>query len=153
MYILIIIEFLDIQAADSSKAVISSIVETMSDEQLSEAFGMDGGKTKKKNKTKKFGPGTGTLLMTKKLASSSFDSVKTLVTARSHLDSVRCVTWHSTEPMFLSASEDFTVKLWSLHFLDPKINKNKTAGKTATKIDKDILPARTYRGHCGQGNT
>ena len=35
-------------------------------------------------------------------------------TMRSHLDAVTCVTFHPTEPLLVSGSEDKTLKIWNL---------------------------------------
>ncbi|GES90761.1 striatin isoform X1 [Rhizophagus clarus] len=64
-------------------------------------------------------------------------------TLRSHLDTVRSLSWHRTELMFLSGSEDGTVKLWDLK--GPLIHK-------PTSIP-DIEPCITYRGHTAAVNS
>ncbi|CAG8553471.1 17547_t:CDS:10 [Funneliformis caledonium] len=64
-------------------------------------------------------------------------------TMRSHLDTVRSLSWHKTELMFLSGSEDGTVKLWDL--------KGPLSHKPASV--PDIEPAMTYRGHTAAVNS
>ncbi|CAB4406266.1 unnamed protein product [Rhizophagus irregularis] len=64
-------------------------------------------------------------------------------TLRSHLDTVRSLSWHQTELMFLSGSEDGTVKLWDLK--GPLSHK-------PTSIP-DIEPCITYRGHTAAVNS
>lgn len=38
---------------------------------------------------------------------------------RSHLDSVRSLTFHPVEPVLVTASEDHTLKLWNLQKTAP----------------------------------
>ncbi|CAI2180618.1 9848_t:CDS:10 [Funneliformis geosporum] len=64
-------------------------------------------------------------------------------TLRSHLDSVRSLSWHKTELTFLSGSEDGTVKLWDL--------KGPLSHKPASV--PDIEPTMTYRGHTAAVNS
>ncbi|CAG8522954.1 1082_t:CDS:10 [Paraglomus occultum] len=59
---------------------------------------------------------------------------KTRATLRSHLDSVRSLSWHRYEPLFVSGSDDGTVKLWDLN-------------ETLSPKQYDIKPILTYRGH------
>lgn len=50
---------------------------------------------------------------------------------RGHLDGVRCVAFHASDPLLVSAGEDSLVKVW------------RTEGKKST----DSTPLRTLRGH------
>ncbi|KAL0479759.1 hypothetical protein AKO1_007552 [Acrasis kona] len=51
----------------------------------------------------------------------------------SHLDGVRCVSFHDREPLLLSGSEDQTVKLWNVSKPSKRSNE----------------PIQTFRGHTG----
>ncbi|RIB27639.1 WD40-repeat-containing domain protein [Gigaspora rosea] len=64
-------------------------------------------------------------------------------TLRSHLDTVRSISWHKSELMFASGSEDGTVKLWNLK------------GPISLKPTDvpDIEPTITYRGHTAAVNS
>jgi striatin 1/3/4 len=64
-------------------------------------------------------------------------------TLKSHLDTVRSISWHRTELMFISGSEDGTVKLWDLK--GPMSHKPTTV--------PDIEPHITYRGHTAAVNS
>ncbi|KNC52348.1 striatin [Thecamonas trahens ATCC 50062] len=57
---------------------------------------------------------------------------------RSHLDEVRAVAFHASEPGLVTASEDGTLKLW---------NMNVMAG--GRKSSQDHEPVFTFRGHRG----
>ncbi|GAB5364182.1 hypothetical protein AAMO2058_000947100 [Amorphochlora amoebiformis] len=57
---------------------------------------------------------------------------------RSHLDGVRCISFHPTSALLFSGSEDGTSKLWSLE----KMIKKK-------KASKKLEPTYTFRGHLG----
>lgn len=59
---------------------------------------------------------------------------------RSHLDSVRSVIFHPTEPLLLTASDDHTLKLWNLH-------KTATNKKCAAV---DVEPIYTFRAHSAE---
>lgn len=59
---------------------------------------------------------------------------------RSHLDSVRSVVFHPTEPLLLTSSEDQTLKLWNLH-------KTNTSKKCAAV---DVEPIYTFRAHSAE---
>eukprot|EP00033_Pygsuia_biforma_P004165 GCRY01004572.1.p1 GENE.GCRY01004572.1~~GCRY01004572.1.p1 ORF type:complete len:732 (-),score=179.83 GCRY01004572.1:8-2203(-) len=60
-------------------------------------------------------------------------------TLRSHLDGVRSIDFHSTEPVLLSGSEDGLVKLWNL--------RNLPSGGRKTLHSPDVEPVVTLRGH------
>jgi len=60
------------------------------------------------------------------------------LTLKNHLDTVRSLSFHHTEKLLLSGSEDGTAKLWNLDFL----------GNTKKSM-VDIDPIYTYRGHMG----
>jgi striatin 1/3/4 len=66
---------------------------------------------------------------------------KTQATLRSHFDAVRCLSFHPSESLLLTASEDATAKLWSLEGLQ-------SAGKKAVYA-ADLEPVYTFRGHSG----
>jgi len=68
---------------------------------------------------------------------------KPLITLRSHIDGVRCVVFHPTEPVLLSGSEDGTVKYWNLS--EPLKNKKKKIKQT----DLHLEPLYTFLGHKG----
>ncbi|ORX53461.1 WD40 repeat-like protein [Piromyces finnis] len=55
-----------------------------------------------------------------------------------HLDTVRSLSFHHTDKVLLSGSDDGTAKLWNLEFL----------GNTKKSMI-DIDPVYTYRGHLG----
>lgn len=56
-------------------------------------------------------------------------------TLRSHFDGVRALTFHPTEPVLITASEDHTLKLWNLQ-------KTVPAKKSASL---DVEPLYTFR--------
>eukprot|EP01090_Pellita_catalonica_P019483 TRINITY_DN665_c0_g1_i2.p1 TRINITY_DN665_c0_g1~~TRINITY_DN665_c0_g1_i2.p1 ORF type:complete len:613 (-),score=100.28 TRINITY_DN665_c0_g1_i2:50-1888(-) len=56
-------------------------------------------------------------------------------TLRHHMDTVRSLAFHFTKPLLVSASEDYTLKLWNW--------------KYARAVTADIDPVVTYRGHRG----
>jgi len=60
------------------------------------------------------------------------------LTLKNHLDTVRSLSFHHTEKLLLSGSDDGTAKLWNLDFL----------GNTKKSMI-DIDPIYTYRGHMG----
>lgn len=60
-------------------------------------------------------------------------------TLRSHFDGVRALAFHPIEPVLVTASEDHTLKLWSL--------LRTTAAKKSTFLD--VEPIYTFRGHVG----
>ena len=60
-------------------------------------------------------------------------------TLRSHFDGVRALSFHPTEPVLVTASEDCTLKLWNLQKTIP-------AKKSASL---DVEPVYTFRGHVG----
>lgn len=60
-------------------------------------------------------------------------------TLRSHFDGVRALTFHPTEPVLITASEDQTLKLWNLQ-------KTVPAKKSAAL---DVEPVYTFRAHTG----
>ncbi|CAG8537810.1 19820_t:CDS:10 [Cetraspora pellucida] len=64
-------------------------------------------------------------------------------TLKSHLDTVRSISWHKSELVFASGSEDGTVKLWNLK------------GPVSLKPTDvpDIEPTITYRGHTAAVNS
>ncbi|XP_015793205.1 striatin isoform X1 [Tetranychus urticae] len=65
---------------------------------------------------------------------------------KSHFDCVRCLRFHSSEPLLVTCSEDETLKLWNLNKTQPPSNKGKqqaTQGYTTFDLD----PVYTYRGH------
>ncbi|KAJ3039309.1 hypothetical protein HDV00_012301 [Rhizophlyctis rosea] len=64
---------------------------------------------------------------------------KPKATLRSHLDSVRSIAFHPTEFALLSASEDYTTKLWNLTGSDSRQSKTLA----------DMEPIETLRGHTG----
>uniref|UniRef100_A0AAV2LK14 Striatin n=1 Tax=Knipowitschia caucasica TaxID=637954 RepID=A0AAV2LK14_KNICA len=72
---------------------------------------------------------------------SSVDSVRRTwsqkFSLRSHLDSVRSVVFHPTEPLLLTSSEDHTLKLWNLHKASPS--------KKCAALD--VEPIYTFRAH------
>ncbi|CAG8539929.1 77_t:CDS:10 [Ambispora leptoticha] len=63
-------------------------------------------------------------------------------TCRSHLDTVRSISWHQSELLLVSGSEDGTIKLWDL--------KNIISNKSPPM--QDIEASITYRGHLGAVN-
>ncbi|KAG7321951.1 hypothetical protein KOW79_014809 [Hemibagrus wyckioides] len=60
-------------------------------------------------------------------------------TLRSHFDAIRSLTFHPSQPVLLTASEDGTLKLWNL-------NKTMHSKKGAAL---DVEPIYTFRGHSG----
>ena len=70
---------------------------------------------------------------------------RTISALRSHVDGVRAVAWHPTEPLLVSASEDGTAKLWQLS----AVAKTVAAGMRPVDDGKTIEPLFTYRGHRG----
>ncbi|XP_060799204.1 striatin-4 isoform X2 [Neoarius graeffei] len=60
-------------------------------------------------------------------------------TLRSHFDAIRSLTFHPSQPVLLTASEDGTLKLWNL-------NKTMHSKKSAAL---DVEPIYTFRGHSG----
>ncbi|XP_026799231.1 striatin-4 isoform X2 [Pangasianodon hypophthalmus] len=60
-------------------------------------------------------------------------------TLRSHFDAIRSLTFHPSQPVLLTASEDGTLKLWNL-------NKTMQSKKSAAL---DVEPIYTFRGHSG----
>jgi len=63
---------------------------------------------------------------------------KPKLTLKNHLDTVRSLSFHHTDKLLLSGSDDGTAKLWNLEFLG-----------NSKKSMIDIDPAYTYRGHQG----
>jgi len=61
---------------------------------------------------------------------------------RSHLDGVRCVTFHPVESMVITGSEDRTLKLWNL-------DKAAILRKSTTTTTQDLEPIYTFRRHTG----
>ncbi|ORY76836.1 WD40 repeat-like protein [Neocallimastix californiae] len=61
-----------------------------------------------------------------------------LLLEMNHLDTVRSLSFHHTDKLLLSCSDDGTAKLWNLEFL----------GNTKKNM-VDIDPIYTYRGHMG----
>ncbi len=59
----------------------------------------------------------------------------------SHLDGVRCVTFHPVESMVITGSEDRTLKLWNLE-------KSAILRKSASTT-QDLEPIYTFRRHTG----
>jgi len=72
-------------------------------------------------------------------ASNSRRSWNHKYTLRSHLDGVRSVKFHPTEPLVLSGSEDQLVKVWNL--------SKPMSGKKMAQLD--VEPVMNYRGHVG----
>ncbi|KAJ5078402.1 striatin [Anaeramoeba ignava] len=71
---------------------------------------------------------------------------KKAVTLTNHLDSVRSVSWHSTEDILLTGSEDCTLKLWAFNKkMSHYISLNNSTN--AEKPQKKIEPIYTFRGH------
>uniref|UniRef100_A0A1A8GII0 Striatin, calmodulin binding protein n=2 Tax=Nothobranchius korthausae TaxID=1143690 RepID=A0A1A8GII0_9TELE len=60
-------------------------------------------------------------------------------TLRSHFDSVRSLAFHPVDPVLVTASEDYTLKLWNLQ-------KTAPAKKCAAL---DVEPIYTFRAHSG----
>ncbi|CAF4780183.1 unnamed protein product, partial [Rotaria sp. Silwood2] len=60
---------------------------------------------------------------------------------RSHLDGVRCVTFHPVESAVITGSEDRTLKLWNLE-------KSAVLRKSASTT-QDLEPIYTFRRHTG----
>ncbi|KAL1917216.1 uncharacterized protein VTP21DRAFT_4872 [Calcarisporiella thermophila] len=60
---------------------------------------------------------------------------------RNHLDVVRSVSFHPSEPILASASDDSTVKIWNLRRYATSGNKRSAS--------QDLEPAITFRGHTG----
>ncbi|KAG4104009.1 WD40-repeat-containing domain protein [Neocallimastix lanati (nom. inval.)] len=60
------------------------------------------------------------------------------LTLKNHLDTVRSLSFHHTDKLLLSSSDDGTAKLWNLEFL----------GNTKKNLI-DVDPIYTYRGHIG----
>jgi WD40 repeat protein len=71
---------------------------------------------------------------------------KSRVTLRSHFDGVRSVAFHSADPQLLTASEDGTLKLWSVDAVMPA-----SPGGHARRpaFQADVEPALTLRYHDG----
>eukprot|EP00003_Mantamonas_plastica_P025589 TRINITY_DN5050_c0_g1_i3.p2 TRINITY_DN5050_c0_g1~~TRINITY_DN5050_c0_g1_i3.p2 ORF type:complete len:454 (+),score=141.87 TRINITY_DN5050_c0_g1_i3:2031-3392(+) len=65
---------------------------------------------------------------------------KAKTTLRSHFDGVRAVSFHETEPWLLSASEDYTLKIWNLQYVG-------AGGGKKTTNAPDVEPIVTMRGH------
>lgn len=59
---------------------------------------------------------------------------------KSHFDCVRCLKFHSREPLIVTGSDDETVKLWNLNKPPLASNKNKVP-------TQDLEPIYTFRGH------
>ncbi|CED82186.1 Cell-cycle nuclear protein, contains WD-40 repeats [Phaffia rhodozyma] len=57
---------------------------------------------------------------------------------RGHVDCVRAVAFHETEPLVASASEDCTIKLWRVDLSEIVSEKSSSS---------EIEPLTTYRGH------
>jgi len=81
------------------------------------------------------------------LVDSKAPAWKPLITLRSHLDGVRSVAFHPTEPILLSASEDGTAKFWNLS--EPLKNKKKKVKSNEIHLE----PSYTYLGHRGMVTT
>ncbi|CAF0807079.1 unnamed protein product [Rotaria sordida] len=60
---------------------------------------------------------------------------------RSHLDGIRCVTFHPVESVVITGSEDRTLKLWNLE-------KSAVLRKSASTT-QDLEPIYTFRRHTG----
>ena len=60
-------------------------------------------------------------------------------TLRSHFDGVRCLAFHPSEPVLITASEDQTLKMWNL--------QKTITSKKSTQLD--VEPVYTFRGHTG----
>lgn len=60
-------------------------------------------------------------------------------TLRSHFDAIRALSFHPSQPVLLTASEDGTLKLWNLN----KTMHSKKGGPP------DVEPIYTFRGHSG----
>lgn len=60
------------------------------------------------------------------------------LTLKNHLDTVRSLSFHNTEKIMISGSDDGTAKLWNLEFLG-----------NSRKNMIDVDPIYTYRGHTG----
>ena len=60
-------------------------------------------------------------------------------TLRSHFDGIRALSFHPTEPVLITASEDQTLKMWNLQKTIP-------AKKSASL---DVEPVYTFRAHTG----
>ncbi|XP_075059711.1 striatin isoform X3 [Mixophyes fleayi] len=60
-------------------------------------------------------------------------------TLRSHFDGIRGLTFHPTEPVLITASEDHTLKMWNLQKTAP--------AKKSTSLD--VEPIYTFRAHRG----
>eukprot|EP01132_Coremiostelium_polycephalum_P003924 gene3924-4900_t len=58
---------------------------------------------------------------------------------KSHLDGVRSIQFHPTDPILISASEDHTIKIWNLNHLIP----------SKKSVNPDVEPIYTMRGHLG----
>lgn len=65
---------------------------------------------------------------------------------RSHFDAVRALAFHPTEPCLISASEDGTLKLWSVKVPPPgaAAGAKKAVGGGP---GSDVEPCYTFRGH------
>lgn len=64
---------------------------------------------------------------------------------RSHFDAVRALAFHPTEPCLISASEDGTLKLWSVKIPPPGAAAG--AKKAVGGPGSDVEPCYTFRGH------
>lgn len=72
-----------------------------------------------------------------------------LFLTRSHFDCIRCLRFHSNDPLLVTCSEDETIKLWNLSKTQVTANKGKstTAINAATGTTFDLEPVYTFRGH------
>lgn len=60
---------------------------------------------------------------------------------RSHLDGVRCVTFHPVDSLIITGSEDRTLKLWNL--------EKSAILRKSTTTTQDLEPVYTFRRHTG----
>ena len=72
---------------------------------------------------------------------------------RSHYDAIRYLVFHPTEPVVISASDDSTIKLWSLDrqnhassLVQPAVGRN--GQFMSPTVVSDLEPKQTFRGQC-----
>lgn len=69
-------------------------------------------------------------------------------TLKSHFDCIRALSFHASEPLLVTGSEDETLKLWNLNKTQQQTGK---AGKQqpvpASGTTFDLEPVYTFRGH------
>ena len=69
-------------------------------------------------------------------------------TLKSHFDCIRALSFHASEPLLVTGSEDETLKLWNLNKTQQQTNKaGKQQPQAASGTTFDLEPVYTFRGH------